>query len=95
MYHSVRDCVAVPVEIHQRLSGLQTFNYARIPLLMIHRVSNWALFINLKLNKMEDLFKTLGEISKPEPNHFIDYDEDFDDDDHDNDDSDDWEELRQ
>jgi hypothetical protein len=68
-------------------------------LFAIHIVSNWALFINLKTNKMEDLFKTLGEIVKPEPNHFIDYDEDydedFDDDEYDNDDSDDWEERRQ
>mgnify|MGYP001017247241 CR=1 FL=1 len=65
------------------------------PQFFILCVSNWALIIILKLKKMEDLFKTLGEILKPEPNHFIDYDEDYDDDDFDNDDSEDWEERRQ
>jgi hypothetical protein len=40
-----------------------------------------------------DLFSQLGEILKPEPNHFIDYNDE--DDAHDNDDLDDWEERRQ
>jgi hypothetical protein len=45
-YHSVRDCVVVPVKLHQRLSGLQPLQVALKPLLMIHCViTRFYLFV--------------------------------------------------
>lgn len=38
VYHSVRDCIAVPVELHETKCGLLPYNYALKPLLMIHSV---------------------------------------------------------